>query len=161
MQPQRSRSLSTRSRLAKVRPSSFERGAGSIATVLINQGFVTLFGTTLSAGSIALPCPGEIDSYDNSSITNLAFSNTGTVAIGAGGTLRLADNPVQLQNGTLSGSNWLVAGLLIVPSDISQLTMQGTVVSIDGTGSAVEDASLNNALAMLTFRRPRRCPRAL
>jgi hypothetical protein len=104
----------------------------------------------LSAGSIDLPAPGEIDSYDNSSITSPAFSNTGTVSVGTGGTLRLADNPVQLENGTLGGGNWLVAGALIVPSDISQLTSQGTVVSIDGTGSDVEDASGNNALATLT-----------
>ena len=122
----------------------------SIATSLTNQGFITLTGTTLSAGSIDLPAPGEIDSYDNSSITSPAFSNTGTVSVGTGGTLRLADNPVQLENGTLSGGNWLVAGALIVPSDISQLTSQGTVVSIDGTGSAVEDTSGNNALATLT-----------
>jgi fibronectin-binding autotransporter adhesin len=109
-----------------------------------------LTGTTLSAGSIDLPAPGEIDSYDNSSITSPAFSNTGTVSVGTGGTLRLAENPVELENGTLGGGNWLVAGALIVPSDISQLTSQGTVVSIDGTGSAVEDASGNNALATLT-----------
>jgi fibronectin-binding autotransporter adhesin len=128
----------------------FGSGRVSIATSLTNQGFITLFGTTLSSGSIDLPAPGEIDSYDNSSITSPAFSNTGTVSVGTGGTLRLADNPVQLQNGTLSGGNWLVAGALIVPSDISQLTTQGTVVSIDGTGSAVQDASGNNALATLT-----------
>jgi fibronectin-binding autotransporter adhesin len=126
----------------------------SIATSLTNQGFITLTGTTLSAGSIDLPAPGEIDSYDNSSITSPAFSNTGTVSVGTGGTLRLADNPVQLENGTLSGGNWLVAGALIVPSDISQLTSQGTVVSIDGTGSAVQDASGNNALATLTLVSP-------
>jgi hypothetical protein len=128
----------------------FGSGKVSIATSLTNQGFVTLFGTTLSVGSIDLLAPGEIDSYDNSSITSPAFSNTGTVSVGTGGTLRLADNPVQLQNGTLSGGSWLVAGALIVPSNISQLTTQGTVVSIDGTGSAVQDASGNNALATLT-----------
>jgi fibronectin-binding autotransporter adhesin len=128
----------------------FGSGKVSIATSLTNQGFITLFGTTLSSGSIDLPAPGEIDSYDNSSITSPGFSNTGTVSVGTGGTLRLADNPVQLQNGTLSGGNWLVAGALIVPNDISQLTTQGTVVSIDGAGSAVQDASGNNALATLT-----------
>jgi hypothetical protein len=129
----------------------FGSGKVSIATSLTNPGFITLFGTTLSAGSIDVPAPGEIDSYDNSSITSPAFSNTaGTVYVGTGGTLRLADNPVQLQNGTLSGGNWWVAGALIVPSDISQLTTQGTRVSIDGTGSAVQDASGNNALATLT-----------
>lgn len=128
----------------------FESGRVSIATSLINQGFITLFGTALSAGSIDLPAPGEIDSYDSSSITSPAFSNTGTLSVGTGGTLRLADNPVQLQNGTLSGGNWLIAGALMVPSDIVQLTSQGTVVSIDGTGSAVRDASGNNALATLT-----------
>jgi fibronectin-binding autotransporter adhesin len=122
----------------------------SIASSLTNQGFITLTGTTLSAGSIDLPAPGEIDSYGNSSITSPAFSNTGTVSVGTGGTLRLVDNPVQLENGTLSGGNWLVAGALIVPSDISQLTSQGTLVSIDGAGSAVQDASGNNALATLT-----------
>jgi hypothetical protein len=134
----------------------FGSGKVSIATSLTNQGFITLYGTTLSAGSIDLPAPGEIDSYDNSSITSPAFSNAaGTVSVGTGGTLRLADNPVQLQSGTLSGGNWLVAGALIVPSDISQITTQGTVawgtvVSIDGTGSAVQDASGHNALATLT-----------
>jgi hypothetical protein len=71
------------------------------------------------------------------------------VSVGTG-TLRLADNPVQLQNGTLSGGSWLVSGALEVPGDISQITTQGTVVAIDGTGSAVQDASGNNALATLT-----------
>jgi hypothetical protein len=129
----------------------FGSGKVSIATSLNNQGGVTLNGTTLSAGSIDLPSPGEIDSYDTSSITSPAFSNaTGTLSVGTEGKLRLADNPVQLVNGTLSGGNWLVAGVLIVPSNISQLTTQGTVVSIDGLGSAVQDASGNNALATLT-----------
>ena len=135
----------------------FGSGKVSIATSLINQGGITLFGTTLSAGSIDLPSPGEIDVYNNSTITNPAFSNAaGTVSVGAGGTLRLTDNPVQLQNGNLSGGNWLVSsGVLIFPSDISQITTQGTVafgtvVSMDGTGSAVEDASGHNALATLT-----------
>jgi fibronectin-binding autotransporter adhesin len=135
----------------------FGSGKVSIATSLINPGGITLFGTTLSAGSIDLPSPGGIDSYDNSSITSPAFSNAaGTVSVGAGGRLRLTDNPVQLQNGNLSGGNWLVSGgVLIFPSDISQITTQGTVafgtvVSIDGTGSAVEDASGHNALATLT-----------
>jgi hypothetical protein len=126
-------------------------GKVSIATALINQGFITLYGTTLSAGSIDLPSPGEIDAYDNSSIASPAFSNAaGTVSVGTGGTLHLADNPVQLQNGNLSGGNWLVAGVLIIPGDISELTSQGTVVDIDGIGSAVEDASGHNALASLT-----------
>jgi len=135
----------------------FGSGKVSIATSLNNQGGVTLFGTTLSAGSIDLPSPGEIDAYDNSSITSPALSNAaGTVSVGAGATLRLADNPVQLQNGNLSGGNWLVSsGVLILPSDITQITTQGTVafgtvVSMDGIGSAVEDASGNNALATLT-----------
>lgn len=48
------------------------------------------------------------------------------------------------------GDNWSVAGVLIVPSDISELTSQGTAVAIDGTGSAVQNASGNNALAWLT-----------
>jgi len=128
----------------------FESGKVSIATSLTNQGFITLFGISLSAGSIDLPGLGEIDSYNNNSITSPAFSNTGTVSVGTGSTLRLADNPVQLQNGTLSGGSWLVAGALIIPSNISQLTSQGTVVSIDGIGSAVQDATGNNALATLT-----------
>jgi hypothetical protein len=133
----------------------FGSGRVSIATSLTNQGFMTLYGTTLSAASIALPNQGEIDVYDSSSITCPAFSNAaGTVSVGAGGTLRLADNPVQLQNGNLSGGNWLVSsGVLILPSDISQISAPvayTTVVSIDGTGSAVQDASGHNALATLT-----------
>ena len=121
----------------------------SVATSLTNQGFITLTGTTLSARSIDLPAPGDITSNGNSSITSAAFSNTSTVSVGTG-TLRLADNPVQLHNGTLSGGSWLVSGALVVPSDISQITTQGTVVAIDGTGSAVQDASGNDALATLT-----------
>ncbi|HXN49240.1 MAG TPA: hypothetical protein VN893_21490 [Bryobacteraceae bacterium] len=129
----------------------FGSGKVAIATSLVNQGFITLSGTPLTAGSIDLPAPGEIDIYDSSSITSPAFSNAaGTVSVGTGGTLRLADNPVQLQNGTLSGGNWLVAGTLIVPSDISALASQGTVVDIDGLGSAVEGPSGQNALATLT-----------
>jgi len=126
-------------------------GKFSIATSLANQGFITLTGTTLSAASIEQPAPGETDSYANSSITSPAFSNTGTVYVGPGGNLRLADNPVQLENGTLSGGSWLVSsGVLVVPSDISQITTQGTVVSIDSPGAAVRDASGHNALATLT-----------
>jgi hypothetical protein len=125
-------------------------GKVTIATSLINQGFITLYGTALTAASIDLPSGGEIDVYNSSSITSPAFSNAaGTVSVGTGGTLRLADNPVQLENGNLSGGVWLVAGALIVPGNISQITSQGTVVSIDGIGSAVEDASGNNALATL------------
>ena len=129
----------------------FGSGKVSIATSLTSPGFVTLFGTTLSAASIDLSPQGEIDIYDNSSITSPAFSNaTGTVSVGSGGTLRLSDDPVQLQGGILSGGSWLVAGVLIVPSDISQITTQGTVVDVDGIGSVVQDASGNNALATLT-----------
>ena len=128
----------------------FGSGKVAIATSLTNQGFVTLGGTTLSAGSIDLSAPGEIDSLNNSSITSPAFSNTGTVSVGTGSTLQLAENPVQLQSGILNGGSWLVAGVLTVPSNISQLTSQGTVVSIDGPGSAVQDASGNNALATVT-----------
>ena len=123
----------------------------SIATSLNNQGLISLYGTTLSAASIDMPSPGEINSYNNSSITSPAFSNTsGTLYVGPGGTLRLPDNPVQLQNGSLGGGNWYSAGTLIIPSDISQLTSQGTSITIDGFGSVVHDASGNNALATLT-----------
>jgi hypothetical protein len=129
----------------------FGGGSVSIATSLDDQGFITLTGTALSAASISVPNPGNITTYGNSSITSPALSNTtGTVDVGTGGTLRLADNPVQLQNGTLSGGNWLVSGLLVVPGDISQITTQGTVMDVDGVGSAVQDASGNNALATLT-----------
>ena len=137
----------------------FGSGTVSIATSLTNNGFMTLFGTKLSAPSIDVPgsggtgSGGEIDAYDNSSITSPAFSNNGTLSVGAGATLRLADNPVQLQNGTLSAGSWQVSGVLIVPSDISQITSTavpfGTVVSVDA-GSVVQDASGNNALATLT-----------
>jgi hypothetical protein len=125
-------------------------GSFSIATSLTNEGFITLTGTALSAASITLPSPGNITSDGDSSITSPAFSNTtGTVDVNTG-TLRLADSPVQLQNGTLSGGSWLVAGVLVIPGDISQITTAGTVVSLDATGSAVQDASGHNALATLT-----------
>ena len=137
----------------------FGSGTVSIATSLTNNGFMTLFGTKLSAASIDVPgsggtgSGGEIDAYDNSSITSPAFSNNGTLSVGAGGTLRLADNPVQIQNGTLSAGSWQVSGVLIVPSDISQITSTavpfGTVVTVDA-GSVLQDASGNNALATLT-----------
>ena len=105
----------------------------SVATSLINQGGIELYGAALSAGSIEMTDPsnfGNILAYSSfnpntSSITSPAFSNaTGTVYVGAGVTLRLTDNPVQLQNGTLSGGNWEVddTGLLIIPSDITQIT---------------------------------------
>jgi hypothetical protein len=135
----------------------FGSGKVSIATALINQGGISLYGTTLSAGSIELPNPGNITVFNNSSITSPAFSNTtGEVYVGVGGTLRLTDNPVQLVNGNLSGGNWDVSsGTLILPSDITQITTQSgaaydTVVSLDGTGSVVEDTSGNDALATLT-----------
>jgi hypothetical protein len=72
------------------------------------------------------------------------------VTVDTGSALQLADNPVQLQNGTLSGGNWLDSGVLVVPSDISQITAEATVVSVDGQGSAVQDAAGHNALATLT-----------
>ena len=137
----------------------------SVATSLINQGQIELYGAALSAGSIEMTDPsnfGNISAYsssspDTSSITSPAFSNTtGTVYVGAGVTLRLTDNPVQLQNGTLSGGNWLVddTGLLIIPSDISQITggpggTYYTVLSIT-TGGSLQDTSGNNPLATLT-----------
>ena len=133
----------------------FGSGKVSISTSLNNQGLISLYGTTLSAGSIDMPNPGEIDVFDNSSITSPGFSNTtGTLWVYPGGTLRLADNPVQLQNGNLSGGNWHVSGVLIIPSDISQITTGSgaafdTVVSVD-TGATFEDASGNNPLTTLT-----------
>jgi hypothetical protein len=127
----------------------FGSGKVSIASTLASQGFIQLTGTRLSAVSIGLPSPGNITSYGNSSITSPAFSNTsGTVTVGTG-TLRLADNPVQLHGGSLSGGSWLVSGVLVVPGDIAHIKTQGTVVSIDGTGSAVQNASGHNALAAL------------
>jgi hypothetical protein len=133
----------------------FGPGKVSIATSLADQGLISLYGTTLSAESIDMPNPGEIDVFDNSSITSPAFSNTtGTLWVYPAGTLRLADNPVQLQGGNLSGGNWLVSGVLIIPSDISQITTESgaaldTVVSVD-TGATFEDASGNNPLTTLT-----------
>jgi hypothetical protein len=137
----------------------------SVATSLINQGGIELYGAALSAGSIVMTDPanqGSILAYSSSapntsSITSPAFSNTtGTLYVGVGVTLRLADNPVQLQNGTLSGGNWDVddTGVLIVPSDISQITTEPgaayyTTVSISGRG-LLHDASGNSALATLT-----------
>ncbi len=132
----------------------------SVATSLNNQGLIQLYGAALSAASIEMTDPsnfGDINIYNSSSITSPAFSNTtGTVYVGATGTLQLADNPVQLQNGTLSGGNWLVddTGLLIVPSDISQITGGSggayyTVLSISSGGS-LQDASGKNPLATLT-----------
>jgi hypothetical protein len=132
----------------------------SVATSVNNQGLIQLFGSALSAGSIEMTDPsnfGSINVYNTSSITSPAFSNTtGTVYVGATGTLRLADDPVQLQNGTLSGGNWLVddTGLLIIPSDITQITggpggAYYTVLSIT-SGGALQDTSGNNPLATLT-----------
>jgi hypothetical protein len=127
-------------------------GSFSVATSINDQGFIQMTGTTLSAASITLPSLGNITAYGNSSITSPAFSNTGEgdVAVGADGTLRLADNPVQLQNGVLNGGNWDISGVLVVPSDISQITTSGTTLSLDGEGTAVQDSSGNNALATLT-----------
>jgi hypothetical protein len=137
----------------------------SIATSLINQGGIELYGAALSAGSIDMTDPANVgnilayssSSPNNSSITSAAFSNTtGTVYAGVGVTLRLVDNPVQLQNGTLSGGNWEVddTGVMIVPSDISQITTGPgatyyTTVSISGRG-LLHDTSGNSALATLT-----------
>jgi hypothetical protein len=132
----------------------------SVATSLNNQGLIQLYGAALSAGSIAMTDPsnfGSINVYNTSSITSPALSNTtGTVYVGATGTLKLTDNPVQLQNGNLSGGNWLVddTGLLIVPSDISEMTggpggAYYTVLSITSGGS-LQDTSGNNPLATVT-----------
>ena len=129
----------------------------SIATSLNNQGLISMYGTTLSVGSIDMPNPGEIDVFDNSSLTSPAFSNTtGTLSVYPGGTLHLADNPVQLVSGNLSGGNWLVSGsgVLIFPSDISQITTEsgaalGTVLLVD-PGATFQDANGNNPLTTLT-----------
>jgi hypothetical protein len=130
----------------------------SVATSLTLPGFIEMYdGTTLSAGSIDMPNPGQIAVYGNSTITSPAFSNsTGTLWVYPGANLRLTDNPVQLQNGTLSGGIWYVndTGVLIIPSDISQITTEPgaaywTVVDVQGSGS-LQDASGNKALATLT-----------
>lgn len=128
----------------------FGSGSVSIAASLTDQGFITLTGTRLSAGSVDVQAPGNLTSDGNSSVTSPALSNTGTVTVDTGGTLRLTDNPAQLQNGNLSGGSWNVSGVLVVPGDITQITAQGTVVSLGGIGSAMQDASGNNALAALT-----------
>ena len=94
---------------------------------------------------------------NTSSITSPAFSNTtGTVYVGAGVTLRLTDNPVQLQNETQSGGNSEVddTGLLVIPRDITQITGRPegayyTVLSITNGGS-LQDTSCNNPLETLT-----------
>ena len=126
-------------------------GKVSIATSLINDGGLFLYGTTVTSASINMPNPGQISVYGNSVITSAAFSNpTGMVYVGPGFTLKLTDNPVQLQNGNLSGGNWFVDGVLAIPGDISEITSQGTTVTIDNLGAALEDASGKNALATLT-----------
>jgi hypothetical protein len=91
-------------------------GSVSIATSLASQGFITLTGTALSAGSIGLPAPGNLASKGSSSSARPAFSNIRTVDVNTG-MLRLADNPVQLHNGTLSGGSWLVSGAATNMSD--------------------------------------------
>jgi hypothetical protein len=126
------------------------QGSFSIATSLTDQGFVQLTQATLSAGSVDVSSAAGIGTHGINSITSPAFSNAGTVTVGVGGTLSLADNPVQLQNGTLSGGSWLLSGGLFVPGDISQITGQGTQLMIDGIGIAVWDSSGKNALATLT-----------
>jgi hypothetical protein len=128
-------------------------GKVSIAAALTNAGGMSLYGTTLSAGSIAMANPGEIDVFDNSSITSPAFSNTtGTLWVYPTGTLRLADNPVQLENGNLSGGIWYVDGTLTIPSDLTTITTEPgaafeTVVSVSGV---LQDAAGNNPLETLT-----------
>jgi hypothetical protein len=130
----------------------------SVATSLTLPGFIEIYdGTNLSAGSIDMPNPGQISVYGNSTITSPAFSNTtGTLYVGVGGTLRLTDNPIQLQHGNLSGGNWNVddTGVLILPSDISQITTQPgaaywTVLDVQGSGS-LQNTSGNSPLATLT-----------
>jgi hypothetical protein len=130
----------------------------SVATSLTMPGFIEMYdGTTISAGSIDMPNPGQIAVYGNGTITSPAFSNsTGTLWVYPGANLRLTDNPVQLQNGTLSGGIWYVndTGVLTIPSDISQITTEPgaafwTVVDVQGSGS-MRDASGNNVLATLT-----------
>jgi hypothetical protein len=132
--------------------------AFSVATSVNLPGYIEIYdGATLSAGSIDMPNPGQISVYGNSTLTSPAFSNsTGTFYVGVGATVRLTDNPVQLQNGNLSGGNWDVddTGVLILPSDISQITTQqgaayGTVLDVQGRG-ALQDTSGNDPLATLT-----------
>jgi hypothetical protein len=132
--------------------------AFSVATSVNLPGYIEIYdGATLSAGSIDMPNPGQISVYGNSTLTSPAFSNsTGTFYVGVGATVRLTDNPVQLQNGNLSGGNWNVddTGVLILPSDISQITTEqgaayGTVVDVQGRGS-LQDKSGNDPLATLT-----------
>jgi hypothetical protein len=129
-----------------------------VATSVSLPGYIEIYdGAALSAGSIDMPNPGQISVYGNSTITSPALSNsTGTLYAGVGATARLRDNPVQLQNGNLSGGNWIVddTGVLIFPSDISQITTlagaaYGTVLDVQGRGS-VQDASGNTPLATLT-----------
>jgi hypothetical protein len=126
-------------------------GTVSVTTSLINNGLITLYGTTVSAASIENPTPGQFSVYNNSTITSPAFSNSsGTVDVGPGVTLKLTDNPVQLSNGNLSGGFWFVDGSLSIPGNITELTGQGTGVDIDTLGAGIEDSSGGNALATLT-----------
>lgn len=130
----------------------------SVATSVNLPGYIEIYdGAGLSAGSIDMPNPGQISVYGNSIITSPAFSNsTGTLYAGVGATLRLKDAPVQLQSGNLSGGNWDVddTGVLIIPSDISQITTvpgaaYGTVLDVQGRG-LLQDTAGNNPLATLT-----------
>ena len=136
----------------------------SVATSLTNEGYIQLYGVALSAASIDNSTGGQIACWNtNSSITSPAFSNDsadssgGFLYVGAGVTVKLADNPVQLQNGNLSGGVWEVddTGLLIIPSDISQLTTVpgapsgSNVVTITGRG-LIQDTSGKNAFTPLT-----------
>ena len=136
----------------------------SVATSLTNEGYIQLYGVALSAASIDNSTGGQIACWNtNSSITSPAFSNEsadssgGFLYVGAGVTVKLAYNPVQLQNGILRAGVWEVddTGLLIIPSDISQLTTVpgapsgSNVVTITGRGE-IQDTSGKNAFTPLT-----------
>jgi hypothetical protein len=116
----------------------------SVATTLVNQGNLGVFGSTVH--SPVIDNTNGIESDRTSTITSAGLSNRGTVAV-IDGRLTVPDAPAQLSGGTLSGGTWdaTSAGTLVLPGPVSDLAAGQIMVS--GPQSIL--AGGHNALAGL------------
>jgi hypothetical protein len=133
-------------------PSFDSLTISDILTITSDSGLLidgTLSAPTIdNAGSISTGTGGGA-----STITSPALSNTGVLEAD-NGTLRLTDNPLQLDNGTLNGGTLMVvsdpaSNAIIVNGDISSIAA-GAIYADNEGGGNIENQSGANALASLS-----------
>jgi hypothetical protein len=132
-------------------PSFDSLTISDILTITSDSGVI--ISGTLSAPTID-NAGGSISTGNGAStITSPALSNTGIIEAD-NGTLRLTDNPLQLDNGTLNGGTLMVvsdpaSNAIIVNGDISSIAA-GAIYADNEGGGNIENQSGGNALASLS-----------